>query len=551
MDSRNGAHGRPGWARLGRRALLRWMGLAAATPLLAACGGARAPGAPVGAGSAPSSAVPAGATGASASGAAPAAGKTLTIAQAGEISSFDPHVNGGNPDLFPEFNVFDTLVVLQTDLKLHPGLATEWKAVNDTTWEFKLRQGVKFHNGDPLTARDVKFSAERTMDPASGAAHNLNLISVGRVEAPDDHTVRFITKQPDPLLPNRLAVLRSQILPKDYFTTVGLDTFLKKPVGSGPLKFVEWKKDDRLVLARNDDYWGAKCAFETVIVRAIPEIAARLGALKKGEVQLISRLTPDHWDEVNQGPGFHGESVQLAGLYVLGVNAKRPGLSDPLVRQALSAAIDRPSLLKDVYRDQGIIPNGFIPKGSFAYDPGLPPYPFAPDKARQLLKQSRYNNEPIIIESAGYVAGDKQMSEALAGMWKDVGINSKVEVIEFSVRAEKKRDKSFKGLWWADPADNVFDPDGMMWFYLQPGGIYDYGWRDPEFDRAGEDASSTLDRERRLKDYQLMNRLFNQNFPLIPVFQPNLLFGVANSIDWKPLPSAVIDVRGDAMKIKG
>src|SRR6185503_4212935 len=128
------------------------------------------------------------------------------------------------------------------DLKLIPRLATEWKSTGDTTWEFKLRPNVKFHNGDPLTSTDVKFSIERTYDPAAKTLVSTVFTTVDKVEAPDPLTVVFTTKKPDPLLPARLAFYGGQIIPIQYFQHAGPDEFNAKPVGSGPVKFVEWVK---------------------------------------------------------------------------------------------------------------------------------------------------------------------------------------------------------------------------------------------------------------------------------------------------------------------
>lgn len=532
--------------RLSRRRLLQFVAGSGAgitgAALLAACGGAAAPGPGAPARTATSS---------SATSAAGTPARVLTIAQEGDIANLDPHVNGGDPDTLTEFNLFDTLTMRQPDLQLHPGLATSWRSLNPTTWEFKLRQDVTFHNGDRLTAKDAKFSAERTLDPKSGAAHNPTLATIDHIETPDDFTIHYVTKEPDPLLPARLATTRTQVIPADYFQKVGLDGFIKRPVGSGPVKFVEWQKGDRLVLARHDGYWGGKVAFEQVVLKPIPEMAARLAALQRSEAQIVTTITPDHWKEVNAGPGFHGASVLRAGHSILAVNVKQPPLDTPLVRQALSAAIDRGALVRDIYGGQGIVANSPIPKGSFAYDPNLPPYPFAPDKAKRLLEQAGYHNEPIILESDGVFANEKQLSEAVVGMWQDVGVNSKVEVIEFAVRAQKKRDKSFKGLFWFGATDNLLDPDGLLWFYTEPGGIIDYGWRNPDFARVCTHAQTSLDPAQRLKDYQVATRIFNEALPFLPIFQPNLLYGVANSLDWTPIGTIVVDLRPYNLKVKG
>ena len=143
----------------------------------------------------------------------PGAPRELVVALSGDLSTFDPAFVVQTVDISINFNIFDTLTARHADLKLHPQLATEWKSLADTTWQFKLRRGVRFHNGDPLTARDVKFSIERTYDPAANTRVATALSTIDRIETPDDYTVTFITKRPDPLLPARLSMLGGQIIP--------------------------------------------------------------------------------------------------------------------------------------------------------------------------------------------------------------------------------------------------------------------------------------------------------------------------------------------------
>ena len=162
--------------------------------------------------------------------------KELVTAQGGDISKFDPHFSTSSNDIRVSFNVFDNLTSRHPDGKLYPGLATEWKLEGQTTWRFKLRQGVKFHNGDPFTSADAKYSIERTYDPAAKTMVATALTTIEKIEAPDPQTLVITTKKPDPLLPARLAFYGGQIVPKKYLESVGNDTFNAKPVGTGPVK---------------------------------------------------------------------------------------------------------------------------------------------------------------------------------------------------------------------------------------------------------------------------------------------------------------------------
>ena len=252
--------------------------------------------------------------------------RELVVAQGGDISKFDPHFSTSSNDIRVSFNIFDNLTARHPDGKLHPSLATEWKLTAPTTWTFKIRPGVKWHNGDPFTAADAKWSLERTWDPNVKTRVNTVFTTVDRIEAPDAATLIIHTKKPDPLLAARLAFYGGQIVPKKYIEAVGNDAFNAKPVGTGPVRFVSWTKDDKIVLDASGDYWGGKPDFDRMIVRAVPEMAPRIAALLKGEVDIITQLPPDHAEKVAGTPSTRVAGALYAGLYVLAVNSKVPPL---------------------------------------------------------------------------------------------------------------------------------------------------------------------------------------------------------------------------------
>ncbi|HEX7214711.1 MAG TPA: ABC transporter substrate-binding protein [Methylomirabilota bacterium] len=476
--------------------------------------------------------------------------KELITAQSGDVSKFDPHFSTSSNDIRVSFNVFDNLTSRHPDGKLYPGLATEWKLEGQTTWRFKLRQGVKFHNGDPLTSADVKFSIERTYDPAAKTMVATALATIEKIETPDPSTVVITTKKPDPLLPARLAFYGGQIVPKKYLESVGNDTFNAKPVGSGPVKFGSWVKDDRAVLEANADYWGGKIDVDRWIMRPIPETAPRIAALLKGEVDVITQLPPDQGERVAGNASTRVSGALYAGLYVLAVNSKRPPLDNPLVKQALSLAIDREAIVKELWRGRGVVPSGPIAKGDNHFDTSLPPLAYNPAEAKERLKKAGYKNEEVYIETTvAYVAQDKAMSEAIAAMWKDVGVNVKVEVIEYSVRAQKNREKSFKGVFWSDPTSTLGDPDGMMWRLLGPGGPQDY-WREAKFDELGAAARFSVDEKFRGQAYKEMTKIFLENFPWLPVIQPYEDYGLQKYVEFTPNPNQQFELRRFNLKLR-
>jgi peptide/nickel transport system substrate-binding protein len=374
--------------------------------------------------------------------------------------------------------------------------------------------------------------------------------TIEKIDAPDAATVVITTKKPDPLLAARLAFYGGQVVPKKYLESVGNDAFNAKPIGSGPVRFTSWVKDDRAILEANPDYWGGKIDMDRWVMRPIPETAPRIAALLKGEVDAITQLPPDQEDRVAANPATRVAGALYAGLYVLAVNSKRPPLDNPLVKQALSLAIDREAIVKELWRGRGVVPNGPIAKGDNHFDASLPPLAYNPTEAKARLQKAGYKGEEVFIETTvAYVAQDKAMAEAIAAMWKDVGVNVKVEVIEYSVRAQKGREKAFKGLWWSDPTSTLGDPDGMMWRLLGPGGPMDY-WRDARWDELGNAARFSVDERFRGQAYREMTKTFLEVLPWLPVLQPYEDYGLQKYVEWTANPNQQFELRRFNFKLK-
>jgi peptide/nickel transport system substrate-binding protein len=446
--------------------------------------------------------------------------------------------------------LFDNLLSRHRDGKLYPSLATEWNLVNPTTWQFKLRPNVKFHNGDPFTAADVKFSYERSYDPNARTNVKSVLNTIDRIETPDSLTVNIITKKPDPLFAARTAYYAGQIMPKAYFERVGADGFNAKPIGTGPVKFTSWVKDDRLVLDANRDYWGGKIDVDQIIFRPLSELASRMAALLKGEVDIITKIPPDQMDRVANGPNTKIEGVLYGGLYALAVCSQKPPLDSKPFRQAMSLAINRELIVKELWRGQAAVPNSVVVKGDNHWDPTLPPLPYDPDKAKRLLKEANYKGEELTLETPiGFLVMDREMSEVVIAMWKDVGINAKMEQLEYSVYLQKIREKNFKGVRWTDPTSAYNDPDGMMWRLLAPGGAWAYWFRHPRFDELGEAARYSVDEKFRAAAYKEMARIELEFVPTIMVIQPMELYGLQKYVDWKPYANQMMEFRRFNLKL--
>jgi peptide/nickel transport system substrate-binding protein len=472
-----------------------------------------------------------------------ASARDLVIGQGTDVSLLDPHYSTSASDINVFFNLYDNLVLRDENLNLTPGLATSWKSVDTKTWQFKLRDGVVFHNGDRFTAADVKFSLERAIseNPRTSVFAALNTIE--RVDILDPSTVNIVTKQPDPLLPTRLSYYGGMVIPQQYFEKVGMEGFRKEPIGTGALKFVEWKKDERLVFEANKQYWRGPLPYEKVIYKPYPETAARIAALIAGEVDLITAVPPDQVEVLEKSGSARVEGALYAGFFAYYLNAKHPPLDNKLVRQALHYAIDRQAIVKKLWRGRGVVPNDAYPSvDKIGYDKSRPPFEFDPKKAKALLAKAGYKGEEIVIESAvGYLANDKQLTETLGAMFQEVGINAKVQLIEYSVRAQKMRQKGIDGLLLGDPTSTLLDPDGMFWRLMQPGGLIDY-WRNAEWDRLMGEARFLQDPKQRDAHYKQAAKIFLDEVPVLIVLQPEKTFALKKDLNWKARSDEVVVV---------
>jgi peptide/nickel transport system substrate-binding protein len=469
--------------------------------------------------------------------------RDLVIGQGTDVSLLDPHYSTSASDVNVFFNLYDNLVLRDENLNLTPGLATAWQSVDDKTWQFKLRDGVVFHNGDRFTAADVKFSLERAIseNPRTSVFAALNTIE--RVDILDPSTVNILTKQPDPLLPTRLSYYGGMMMPQQYFEKVGMEGFRKDPIGTGALKFVEWKKDERLVFEANKQYWRAPLPYEKVIYKPYPETAARIAALIAGEVDLITAVPPDQVEVLEKSGSARVEGALYAGFFAYYLNAKNAPLDNKLVRQALHYAVDRQAIVKKLWRGRGVVPNDAYPSvDKIGYDKSKPAFEFDPKKAKALLAKAGYKGEEIVIESAvGYLANDKQLTETLGAMFQEVGIKAKVQLIEYSVRAQKMRQKGIDGLLLGDPTSTLLDPDGMFWRLMQPGGLIDY-WRNAEWDRLMGEARFLQDPKQRDAHYKQAAKIFLDEVPVLIVIQPEKTFALKKNLNWKARSDEVVVV---------
>ena len=322
-------------------------------------------------------------------------GDSLVVAmRTDSIGTFDPAIPPTRDTETVLRNIFDALVGHTLDGKVVPQLATSWREVGPAVYDFTLRGGVKFQNGDPLTADDVVFTFQRVLTPGmitSGSVPRKDLLGpLLRVQKLDETHVRFVYGAAFPEVLLLQALVHFQVVPQKYVQQVGEAGFVAKPIGAGAFQYTRGAVNADIVLTRFDGYWAGPAKLRQVVFRMMPEPSTRVAALLSGEVQIIQEVPPDLVDRLKANPNVLVKTAAGTRSYQIELDNAAAPFSDVRVRAALNYAINWDPILRDIYRGYAQrLATGFLPSG-FGYDPSLKPYPYDMGKAKELLQQAGY-----------------------------------------------------------------------------------------------------------------------------------------------------------------
>ena len=405
-----------------------------------------------------------------------------------------------------------------------PSLAESWSMSRDgRTWEFVLRKGVRFHNGDPVTADDVKFSFERYR----GAAAPLLKERVRDVQVVDPSHVRFHLKDPWPDFMTFYGTSASGaawIVPKKYIEKVGEDGFRRAPVGAGPYRFVSFQPGIELVLEAFDQYWKKTPTVKRLVIRSIPEESTRAAALKRGEVDIAYFLNGPVAEDVRRTPGLTLTAMRTNGLlFVMFPEQWTAGSpwADRRVRQAANLAIDRQAINDAEYLGMAKVTGSIIPNGfDFAWHPPL--YPYDPKRAKQLLSEAGYANG----FDAGQISADfvyASIAEVVANYLQAVGIRIKVQPLERATIIKANQEKKLKNLTRSGSAAFGNAATRIEAFVLSDG-MYAYGGY-PDIDGLFREQGAEPDRKKREATLHKIQQLMHDKAMQMPLFEPAFLNG--------------------------
>ncbi|WP_237763557.1 ABC transporter substrate-binding protein [Falsirhodobacter sp. alg1] len=456
-----------------------------------------------------------------------------------------------------------------------PGLATEWKRIDDRTMELKLRQGVRFHNGDELTAEDVvfSFSDERLFggsEPAGGKtlyAENFrpdnakqlpaNIPGVARriwpalrgVEAVDKYTVRFVNATPDVTMEGRLYSSGSQITNKRAWDEAGsYAEWASKPVTTGPYRVADFRPDVSLTLEAFDDYWGGTPPLQQIRFVEVPEVASRVNGLLSGEYDFACDLPPDQIGAVANAPGLEVQSSTIWNHRISVFNKQNEILADARVRQAMTHAIDRNAITKALWDDQTVVPAGLqfdSFKTSDMFIEGWTVPEFNPARARELLAAAGYKGDAIPYRLLNnYYTNQTPTAMIMVEMWKQVGLNVEIEMRENW--AQIHENSGVKGVRDWSASNTINDPITPMVVQFGPNGEVqqnrDY-WND-EVNQMSVIMETSTNHAERKRAFARMLEITEREDPAYQVLHQNAVFtGMKSELNWKAAPAFAMDFR--------
>ncbi|HET7763553.1 MAG TPA: ABC transporter substrate-binding protein [Burkholderiales bacterium] len=478
----------------------------------------------------------------------------LRIGLAADPTSMDPHFLNLQPNVNIGWHVFDALTHVDEDARLVPGLAVSWRALDPTTWEFKLRRGVRFHDGSELTAEDVVFSIERTLKVPNGQFAPFTRRIVAK-EVPDPYTLRLKTAAPYAMVPYDLDSVfivskkaAAGAKPEDFDSG-------KAMIGTGPFRFVRFARGDRVELARNGTYWGGAPPWDKVTFRIMTTDPARLAALLSGDVDLIDQVPTADLQRIRRDPRLAtAQKVSWRTIFFeLDQRERASGLADkagqplsrnPLrdlrVRRALSQAIDRRAIAERLMDGAALPASNLVSPTVFGYAPDLKPDAYDPEGAKRLLAQAGYPDGFAMTLSApnNRYVNDEQIAQAVAQMLARVGVRARIEAMPMNVYLPRgaKGKFAFAMLGWGSFSGDlalrslVATADARKGF-----GSFNWsGYSNPKLDALLERGFATVDEKAREAIAREAMRLAMRDLAVIPLHHQVATWAMKRTLAYAP-----------------
>lgn len=448
---------------------------------------------------------------------------SLTIAYPVDLQSWDPTAVTFPAGQSIYKTVFDSPLHYSPDLKLSPRIVREWKWQDKEAkrLEVTLRDDVFFHDGSKLTTEDLKFSfADRPHQDRKLAIAGL-MSDLEKVEIISPTRAVIVYSKPTPTAPIYLGFLTGYILPKAYFQKVGEEAFRAKPIGAGPYKIVEYQRGSRLVLEAFDKYWGGAPKIKRVTFEIIPEPSARVAAVESGRVDVASQLPLRETMRLGAKPGLVGKAYPYSEVYMMQIPSYVPAFQDENLRTAMHLAIDKQALSKAFYNGVAVPLSVIAPPNTPGYVPNYS-FPFDRAKAAETLKKAGYSPEKParikLLTTNGTFPNDYEMARAIAGMWKQIGIDAEIEELTVAKYLELNHSGKLTGVVLYSWANATGDPENYTGRILDPKLRFS-AWKSPELGGVIEALLREPDNEKRMAGYRKLNRDASEHTWTLPLLQ--------------------------------
>ncbi len=375
----------------------------------------------------------------------PKRGGTLTMAIRKDLRVLNPLVRTSSTDQSIRELMFESLLILDEKGRIKGNLAETWKISPDgKTYTFKVREGVKFHNGQEMTAEDLKFAIDYTVNPKNSAYGIRLLRSVEEAETSGKYTLKIHLKKPNPAFLSFLINIKAfSAIPKESIPE-GVRKIRNFPPGTGPFKFAQWQPKQRIVLERFDDYWGHKPYVDKVVLRPIKNATVRFTALRAGDVDIVERTSYEWVNQVQKGrfKGLGIAKAKYANLRGITFNVANPPFNNKVLRRAVAHAVNKKEILNAAYFGFGEPDNQRYPKGHAWHFEGLPWPDYDLNKAKALLKEAGYKGEALELTTA---PGEVQetMAAVLQAQLKRIGVPVRLAIMDISAYNERERKGQF------------------------------------------------------------------------------------------------------------
>jgi len=454
----------------------------------------------------------------------------LVVAQGADPKSLDPHASNDQPSSRVNKQIYNTLVEATEDMEIEPGLAESWEQVDETTWRFKLREGVKFHNGEELRASDVKFSLDRMMNSPE-VAHIVG--AVESVEIEGDYTVIIKTKEPFAPILAHLAHTAASILNEKAVTEAG-DDYANNPIGTGPFKFVSHDAGDKVTLERFDDYFGEPAKVNTLIFRNIPEGTNRTIGLKTGEIDIAYDIEPIDLGKVREDDKLVLIEEESLSTSYIGFNTKKAPFHDVRVRKALNHAVNVDEIIEVVLEGAGKKATGPINDKVFGYNKDLKGYEYDPEKAKELLAEAGYpdgfkttiwtNDSPVRV----------RIAELVQAQLKEVGVEVTIEEVEWGAYLERTAagEHDMFILGWVTVTGDADYGLYALFHSSQHGGAGNRTfYTNSEVDKLLDQGRTSIDEGERLEVYAKAQELIVEDAPQLFLYFQTQNAGVQSNVE--------------------